>query len=300
MRVLITILVGFLVVVKILHADEIKPFSPLLMESTFKIEGATSDGRGTLGTCFFLSKTGGTNWGWNILVTANHVLAGIATDEATLHLRQTNEAGIFTNFSISIKIRDNGKPLWTRHPEADVAAMLLVLPQEIISKQHWINSECLAGDEFFKNQDIRPGDELMCLGYPLGLESGIGGFPILRSGRIASYPVWPSSHAKTFLLDMTTYGGNSGGPVFFDFRKRQLAGLPSSQWVDAIGIAGLVSEDIRKTEHTEGYFGNSTLNMPLGIAVIVPAEFIRQTVDMVSARQSGGSPTNSPSSETIK
>jgi hypothetical protein len=99
---------------------------------------------------------------------------------------------------------------------------------------------------------------------------------------------------------MTTYGGNSGGPVFFDFRKRQLAGLPSSQWVDAIGIAGLVSEDIRKTEHTEGYFGNSTLNMPLGIAVIVPAEFIRQTVDLVSARQSGGSPTNSPSSETIK
>ena len=84
-----------------LHADDVPPISPLLMESTFKIEGAASDGRGTLGTCFVLSKPGGTNWGWNILVTANHVLSGIATDEATLHLRQTNEAGVFTNFSFT-------------------------------------------------------------------------------------------------------------------------------------------------------------------------------------------------------
>ncbi len=102
MRVLITIVVSFLAVANILRADDIPPISPLLMESTFKIEGAASDGRGTLGTCFILSKPGGTNWGWNILVTANHVLSGIATDEATLHLRQTNEAGIFTNFLFTV------------------------------------------------------------------------------------------------------------------------------------------------------------------------------------------------------
>ena len=198
------------------------------------------------------------------------------------------------------RLRDNGKPLWIRHPEADVAAMILPLPNEFRASHRWIGSELLAGDELFKNWGIRPGDELMCLGYPLGLESGSEGFPILRSGRIASYPVWPSSQAKTFLLDMTTYGGNSGGPVFFDFRKRQIPGLPSSQWVDAVGIAGLVSEDIRKTEHSEGYFGNSTLTMPLGIAIVVPAEFIKQTVDMVTSSQSGSSPTNSPSPGTIK
>jgi hypothetical protein len=140
----------------------------------------------------------------------------------------------------------------------------------------------------------------MCLGYPLGLESGAGGFPILRSGRIASYPIWPSSNLKTFLLDMTTYGGNSGGPVFFDFRKRQIPGLPPSQWVDAVGIAGLVSEDIRSSQHTEGYFGSSTLNMPLGIAVVVPAEFIKRTLDMVIPNSGSSSPTNSASSGATK
>jgi len=283
-----------------LMAEDIQPISPLLMESTFKIEGAASNGGRMLGTCFILSKPGGTNWGWNILVTANHVLAGITTDEATLNLRQTNEAGVFTNFPWSIQIRDKGKPLWTCHPEADVAAMVLPLPDSFRASHRWISSDLLAGDELFKNEDVRPGDELMCLGYPLGLESGSGGFPILRSGRIASYPVWPSSKAKTFLLDMTTYGGNSGGPVFFDFRKRQIPGLSPSQWVDAIGVAGLVSEDIRRSEHSEGYFGNSTLTMPLGIAIVVPAEFIKQTVDMVTSPGTGSSPTNSLSPRTIK
>ncbi len=248
------ILVGLLAISTTSHAGDVPSISPILMESTFKIEGKTSDGRGTLGTCFILSKQVETNWGWNILVTANHVLVGIASDEAILHLRQTNEFGIFTNFSYTVRIRENGKPLWISHPEADVAAMVIPLPTEIIASHRWIPANLLAGDERFKTDDIRPGDELMCLGYPLGLESGIGGFPILRSGRVASYPVWPSSQAKTFLLDMTTYGGNSGGPVFFDFRKRQIPGLDPSSWVDGVGIAGLVSEDIRKTEHTEGYF----------------------------------------------
>jgi Trypsin-like peptidase domain len=296
MKVLVTIMTGMLALSNIVFADDVvQPSSPLLMESTFKVEGG-----GKLGTCFILSKPGGTNWGWNILVTANHVLAGIASDEATLNLRETNEFGIFTNFPWTIHIRDKGKPLWTCHPEADVAALVLPLPDTFGLNHHWISSDWLAGDERFKSFDIRPGDELMCLGYPLGLESGAGGFPILRSGRIASYPAWPSSKAKIFLLDMTTYGGNSGGPVFYDFRKRQLAGLPSSQWVDGVGIAGLVSQDIRKSEHTEGYFGSSTLNMPLGIAVVVPAEFIRQTLDMVISGSSGNSPTNSNSSGTTK
>ena len=275
------------------------------MESTFKIEGFASNGGNVLGTCFILSRLGGTNqeahtWGWNILVTANHVLAGIVTDDATLNLRETNEFGVYTNFPCKIQIRDKGRPLWVRHPEADVAAMIVRLPSEFVSNHHWISSGLLCGDEIFKNEDIRPGDELMCLGYPLGLESGSAGFPILRSGRIASFPIWPSSKVKTFLLDMTTYGGNSGGPVFFDFRKRQIPGLPPSQWVDAVGIAGLVSEDIRSREHTEGYFGSSTLNMPLGIAVVVPAEFIKQTLDIVITNAGSNSPTNSPSSSVTK
>ena len=123
----------------------------------------------------------------------------------------------------------------------------------------------------------------MCLGYPLGLDSS--GFPVLRSGRIASYPVSPSSLAKTFLLDIRVYGGNSGGPVFFDFRKRDIPGLPSEQWVDWVGIAGLISQDISHTSHMEDYFGSVTRRDPIGLAIVVPAEFIKQTVDKITVEQ---------------
>src|SRR5208283_5863289 len=102
-----------------------------------------------------------------------------------------------TNFPYKIQIREKGRPLWTRHPEADVAGMILPLPDEFLKSHYWISSDFLAGNERFKDLDIRPGDELMCLGYPLGIELGAGKFPILRSGRIASYPVWPTSKAQT-------------------------------------------------------------------------------------------------------
>lgn len=106
-------------------------------------------------------------------------------------------------------------------------------------------------------------------------------FPILRSGRIASYPVWPSTLAKTFLYDIPIYGGNSGGPVFFDYRKRRIPGEDSMKWLDTIGIAGLISKDVSQTVHVESYFESLTRRDPLGLAVVVPAEFIQQTLDML-------------------
>ena len=113
-------------------------------------------------------------------------------------------------------MRDGGKPLWYRHPEADVAAMIVPLPEEFLRQHDWLPEMLLAGDDRFREREITAGDELMCLGYPLGLESNPAGFPILRSGRIASFPITPSTVAKSFLFDIPVYGGNSGGPVFYD------------------------------------------------------------------------------------
>lgn len=80
------------------------------------------------------------------------------------------------------------------------------------------------------------------------------------------------------MLLVPVYGGNSGGPVFFDFRNRQMPDLPSSQLVTAIGVAGLISQDVSHTMHIEGYFETITRRDPLGLAVVIPAEFIKQTV----------------------
>ena len=80
---------------------------------------------------------------------------------------------------------------WTRHPQADVAAMYIRLPVDVLPSI--LPTTLLAEDEGLKAYGLHPGDELNCLGYPLGAESNPSGFPILRSGKIASYPLLPTT-----------------------------------------------------------------------------------------------------------
>jgi len=265
------------------QAVDIPPITPRLMKSTFRIEGTNSKGQKVFGTCFLFTRQISDNpkYGWNILVTANHVLSDIAGDEAVIFLRVKQTNGIYSKLEHSIRIRENGKPLWYRHPEVDVTAMIVNLPKTFIDQHEWLSESFLAGDDTFEERDINPGDELMCLGYPLGIESNDAGFPVLRSGHIASYPIRPSTVVKSFLYDITVYGGNSGGPVFFDYRKRRIPGDESGKSVDIVGIAGLISKDISQTVKVEGYFETSTRRDPLGLAIVIPAEFIKQAVNEV-------------------
>jgi hypothetical protein len=283
------------------NATDVLPLAPQLMKSTFRIEGPNVEGKTSTGTCFLFNRRmrSNPNAGWNVLVTANHVLTDIAGDQARVFLRLAATNGTYSKLEATIAIRIGGKPLWYRHPEVDVAAMIAALPGEFVRQHEWLPEALLAGDEVFKERAISAGDELMCLGFPLGLEANAAGFPILRSGRIASFPVTPTTVAKSFLFDIPVYGGNSGGPVFFDYRKRRLPGVDSNQWVDIIGIAGLISQDVSEVSKVEGYFETITRRNPLGLAVVIPAEFIKQTVDQLFKQvepdaQPGGAANGSP------
>ena len=43
------------------------------------------------------------------------------------------------------------------------------LPQYVSQQQPLLPLDFLANDKIFDSQDLHPGDELMCLGYPLGI-----------------------------------------------------------------------------------------------------------------------------------
>ena len=69
---------------------------------------------------------------------------------------------------------------------------------------------------------------MMALGFPRGLAANAAGFPILRSGRVASYPIAPAKIFPTFLLDFSVFPGNSGGPVFMTQVDRHRPGDATS------------------------------------------------------------------------
>jgi hypothetical protein len=131
-----------------------------------------------------------------VLITANHVLEEMSGENATLYLRVKDTNSDWRVFPTLIKIRENGHTLWVKHPSADVAAMYVRLPNNV-----WIptlSTELLADDDLVKKYELHPGDTLECLGYPFGLVGSPSGFPILRSGKIASYPLMPVEKVNTF------------------------------------------------------------------------------------------------------
>ena len=194
-----------------------------------------------------------------ILVTANHVFDDIAGDFAIVYLTQKQADGTFIKLPHQIQIRKNGANLWTKHPTADIATMLFPLANTFVAAIDGIvNVDWLAGDASFQNLDLQPGDELSCLGFPFGLESNEAGFPILRSGKIASFPVYPTKVAPRLLLDIRIFGGNSGGPVFYDYASRRKFGTNLENTQDARGIAGVLVEDVSMTQKVEGYFETSS------------------------------------------
>jgi hypothetical protein len=133
----------------------------------------------------------------------------------------------------------------------------------------------LTNDDRLKRYEIHPGDELLCLGFPLAAEANEMGFPILRSGRIASYPLIPTKDIKSLLYDFYALEVNSGGPVYFTYETRYFGGALRTGGIE--GIVGLVSE--QRYSIVPGHVGQS-----LDLGVIVRASFKIETINMLSER----------------
>lgn len=247
----------------------------VLMESTFKIEGPNSIGTGFLIGRPYLNDPSKSRL---TLVTAAHVLEEIQGENAVLVMREKSEAGKWLKQRQVVRIRDGGKPLYVRHKNADVAAMYVSVPQNMISGPV-LGIQLLAGDDMLRGFEVHPGDEIFALGYPLGAEANEAGFPVLRSGKIASYPLLPTDDVKTFLFDFRVFPGNSGGPVYFYGSNRAYKGSTHLGLVNF--VIGLVSQERRMTEKIKELYGVREQSYSLGLAEVVHASLIKETVELL-------------------
>ncbi len=244
-----------------------------LMRSTFKVAG-----KGSGGTAFLLgrpvpSKNKQLRY---VLVTAAHVFEHVQGDTVVLNLRK-KQGEVYTRLPHIIAIKRNGKPLWKKHPQADVAVMYVSLPKE--ADIVLLPATFLATDETLKKFEVKPSDQLFALGFPMGQESNTAGFPILRTGTIASYPLTPTKDTKTLLFDFEVYKGNSGGPVFLRSENRVYAGGTHTGVVRL--LIGLVSKERSVEEHIKGLWETSKKTHTLKIAEVVHAALIKEAIDML-------------------
>ena len=237
-----------------------------LIHATVQIEQPMGDGTRTVGTGFLINAPTLDGQPRTVLVTANHVLQRMPGVQARIGYRIANADGSWSYAPQKFDIRDaDGNPRWTQHPKRDVAAIAITAPAEFAKAA--IPKDWLAGDETFSTYAVGAGDQMMALGFPRGLSAYPAGFPILRAGRVASFPLAPAAAFPTFLLDFTVFPGNSGGPVFMAEGVRRRPGGGESQEVQF--IAGLLTQQVELNSER------------LEIGIVTHARYIHETLALL-------------------
>jgi hypothetical protein len=236
-----------------------------LIKATVQLEQPLGDGSRTVGTGFLVSDPTPDGKPRTILITAAHVFDKMPSMSARIGYRIQGSEGVWRYDPESLTIRDGDHPLWTKHPTRDVAAMVVEAPPEFAKAAIPLNY--LAQDDTFNKYNLGPGDEMMALGFPRGLSANPAGFPILRSGRVASYPLAPATSFPTFLMDFSVFPGNSGGPVFMAEGARRRPGASESQEVQF--VAGLLTQQVELSGER------------LEIGIVTHAKFIRETLALL-------------------
>lgn len=239
-----------------------------LIKATVQIDQPVGEGRRVVGTGFLVSIAHDDRPPEVVLVTAAHVLEKMHASEARIGWRIKGANGEWFYKPSQLQIRGKLGPLWVQHPTQDVALIPIDVPP---SNQDGVISESmLADEETFADYKISPGDEMMTLGYPHGLSANNQGFPILRAGRVASYPLGPIASYPTFLIDLTAVPGNSGGPVFMTDKSNR---NPDTEIGAVAFITGILTRQVEQ----------DTQRLELGL--VTHAIFVRQTIDLLRKKE---------------
>lgn len=241
-----------------------------MMNATFRIVGPSAEVPGALytGTGFLVGKPSADDSRkvFFVAVTALHVLQGIQGDVAYAVMRGKDAVPQFQRVQVPFQIRQQGAPAWKQHSSEDVAVMYIRLPTN--HAMEVVPEDLLATDEAFEKYGFHPGDEVSAMGYPFGYEVNQFGFPLLRSGRIASYPLTPVRVMKQFFVDFSAFGGNSGGPVYISSQNRTYNNTMNIGST-VFRVLGVITQNVTSPDRSQN----------AGITKVVHAQFIREAID---------------------
>ena len=112
------------------------------------------------GAVVFVSLAGGFVWFLSrplpdgppqtVLITAAHVVEQMEGDEVDLLTRKPGPDDSFEKVPVKVRLRQEGKPLWAKHPALDVAALAISLPKEV--EPPLLSVDLLATDELSVKQ----------------------------------------------------------------------------------------------------------------------------------------------------
>lgn len=252
---------------------------------------------GELGTGFFVARRVDDKGLRLFLVTNKHVLAKSRSerevaDHIALNLNIRRE-GRIVGYTAVISLRfTDGKPLWREHPDPDVDVLALdataVKVRLTDMDVRWADYNTFVDASKLAELEITLADEVIALGYPLGLSQGGTFLPVAKSGILASKigervidTVIGSNGGErrrslpAFLVDGAFIPGSSGSPVIL---KPVVGRVVKNSIMLAIAPALLLGIIAETKYVTVGTPAGERETLP-GIALAFDASTIKEVIE---------------------
>lgn len=196
-----------------------KTISEQLIFSTVRIEIELSNGKIGTGTGFFFNfKIEGEKI-IPVIITNKHVVKDAIKGRFSLHEGEIIDSVVVPNGKFIPVELDNFEKRWISHPneEVDLCAMFFQPLRVEAERQKKIifnvnlDESLIPTEEFLL--DLTAAEEILMIGYPIGLWDHINNLPIMRRGITATHPAIDFCGKSILVIDVACFPGSSGSPV---------------------------------------------------------------------------------------
>jgi hypothetical protein len=190
-----------------------------LLFTTVRIIAEEESGRERVGTGFFFDATVDQTRILPLIVTNKHVVQNARTGRFQLH--EADDSGpqlrpLGRSFEIQLS---DFESYWVGHPDASVD--LCAMPFEPIREKAEASGKRIFRHAFEESllwseselAELNAVEDILMVGYPIGLWDETNNLPLIRRGITASHPAVDFNGRPEFVIDAACFPGSSGSPV---------------------------------------------------------------------------------------
>ena len=236
-----------------------------------------NDGQGATGFFFLYDKE-------VYLITNRHVIKKEANNgepafEAEyiiiiLHNNPTDISSV-SPYTQNLYSPDSGEQLWLEHPTLKNELDLIAIPVFEEDNTGDFLVSAFTADNFITKEDVvYIGEDVIIIGYPLGIYDQYYNLPLFREGMIASFYPIPFNREPIFYVDARLHKGMSGGPVILKpgMARSTIKGGIDTSTIGKIYLLGVQSSKIYPVNFDPEEYE------PLGLNEVIYWELIQEIV----------------------